>query len=343
MGKYMQRALELAAFGIGNVAPNPLVGCVIVHNDKIIGEGWHSKFGGPHAEVNAINSVKTPEILHESTLYVTLEPCNHFGKTPPCVDLILQHNIPKVVIATLDVNPLVSGKGVSRLKENGVEVELGILKDEVNFQNRRFITFHEKKRPYILLKWAQTEDGFMDKKREVGERGSFQISGKAAQLVVHQWRSEEAGILIGKNTALNDNPKLNTRFWAGNNPLRIIIDSNLEIPRTHNVYDNSVRTLIFNRLETRTLFNTQLIQLDFTKSVLPDILNYAAYENIQSIIVEGGMHIIKIFLELNFWDEARVITAPIHLNEGLLAPTLHINPSETLQLGKDSLNVYYNF
>ena len=343
MRKYMQRALELAAFGIGNVAPNPLVGCVIVHNDKIIGEGWHSKFGGPHAEVNAINSVKTPEILHESTLYVTLEPCNHFGKTPPCVDLILQHKIPKVVIATLDVNPIVAGKGVLRLKENGVEVELGMLKDEVNFQNRRFITFHEKKRPYILLKWAQTEDGFMDKKRQVGERGSFQISGKAAQLAVHQWRSEEAGILIGKNTALNDNPKLNTRFWSGNNPLRIIIDSNLEIPRTHNVYDNSVRTLIFNRLETRTLFNTQLIQLDFTKSVLPDILNYAAYENIQSIMVEGGRQTIKTFLELNFWDEARVITAPIHLNEGLIAPTLNINPTEMLQLGKDSLKVYYNF
>jgi len=339
----MQRALELAAFGIGNVAPNPLVGCVIVHNDKIIGEGWHSKFGGPHAEVNAINSVKTPEILHDSTLYVTLEPCNHFGKTPPCVDLILQHKIPKVVIATLDVNPIVAGKGVLRLKENGVEVELGMLKDEVNFQNRRFITFHAKKRPYILLKWAQTEDGFMDKKREEGERGRFQISGKAAQLAVHQWRSEEAGILIGKNTALNDNPKLNTRFWAGNNPVRIIIDTNLEIPRTHNVYDNSVRTLIFNRLETRTLFNTQLIQLDFTKSVLPDILNYAAYENIQSIMVEGGRQTIKTFLELNFWDEARVITAPIHLNEGLIAPTLNINSNEMQQLGKDSLKVYHNF
>ena len=289
MQKYMQRALELAAFGIGNVAPNPLVGCVIVHNDKIIGEGWHQKFGGPHAEVNAINSVNNKQLLAESTLYVTLEPCNHHGKTPPCVDLILQYKIPNVVIATLDVNPIVSGKGVARLKENGVEVSFGILAQEAQFQNRRFITFHQKKRPYIILKWAQSADGFIDKKREIGEKGSFQISGKAAQIALHQWRSEEAGILVGKNTALIDNPKLNTRLWEGNNPVRIIIDTNLEVPRTHHIYDNSVRTLIFNRLERGGLY------------ILEDLLCTYLEDELQSGIEKGGwpgMHLNDPNLEI---------------------------------------------
>jgi diaminohydroxyphosphoribosylaminopyrimidine deaminase / 5-amino-6-(5-phosphoribosylamino)uracil reductase len=342
MQKYMQRALELAAFGIGNVAPNPLVGCVIVHNEKIIGEGWHQKFGGPHAEVNAINSVNNKQLLAESTLYVTLEPCNHHGKTPPCVDLILQYKIPKVVIATLDVNPIVSGKGVARLKQNGVEVSFGILAQEAQFQNRRFITFHQKKRPYIILKWAQSADGFIDKKRETGEKGSFQISGKAAQIALHQWRSEEAGILVGKNTALIDNPKLNTRLWAGNNPVRIIIDTNLEVPRTHHIYDNSVRTFIFNRLETRAIFSTQLIQLDFTKPVIPKILEYAAYENIQSILVEGGAFTIQQFIQANLWDEARVISSLSNINDGLSAPSLPVKPTENLQIGKDSLEIFFN-
>ena len=338
----MQRALELAAFGNGNVAPNPLVGCVIVHNEKIIGEGWHQKFGGPHAEVNAINCVNNKQLLAESTLYVTLEPCNHHGKTPPCVDLILQYKIPKVVIATLDVNPIVSGKGVARLKENGVEVSFGILAQEAQFQNRIFINFHKKKRPHIILKWAQSADGFIDKKREIGEKGSFQISGKAAQIALHQWRSEEAGILVGKNTALIDNPKLNTRLWAGNNPVRIIIDTNLEVPRTHYIYDNSVRTLIFNRLETRAIFSTQLIQLDFTKPVIPKILEYAAYENIQSILVEGGAYTIQQFIHANLWDEARVISSAINFRDGLSAPSLPVKPAENLQIGKDSLEIFFN-
>ena len=338
----MQRALELASFGIGNVAPNPLVGCVIVHNDKIIGEGWHQKFGGPHAEVNAINNVKNKQLLPESTLYVTLEPCNHHGKTPPCVDLILHHKIPKVAIATLDVNPIVSGKGVAKLRENGVGVTFGMLAQEAQFQNRRFITFHQKKRPYIILKWAQSADGFIDKKREIGESGSFQISGKAAQIDLHRWRSEEAGILVGKNTALIDNPKLNTRLWVGNNPVRIIIDTNLEVPRTHHIYDNSVRTFIFNRLETRTILSTQLIQLDFSRPVLPKILEYAAYENIQSILVEGGAFTIQQFIQTNLWDEARVITAPFNLNEGLKAPYLQANSNKMEQLGEDLLEFYYN-
>ena len=338
----MQRALELAAFGNGNVAPNPLVGCVIVHNDKIIGEGWHQKFGGPHAEVNAINSVNNKQLLAESTLYVTLEPCNHHGKTPPCVDLILQYKIPKVVIATLDVNPIVSGKGVARLKENGVAVICGILEQEAQFQNRRFITFHQKKRPYIILKWAQSADGFIDKKREIGEKGSFQISGKAAQIALHQWRSEEAGILVGKNTALIDNPKLNNRLWEGNNPVRIIIDTNLEVPRTHHIYDNSVRTIVFNRLDTRTIFSTQLIQLDFSQPVIPKILEYAAYENIQSILVEGGAYTIQQFIQANLWDEARVITSATNFNEGLSAPTIAIQPNSISMLGNDKLEVFYN-
>jgi len=343
MQQYMQKALELAAFGIGNVAPNPLVGCVIVHDNKIIGEGWHQKFGGPHAEVNAINTVKDKQLLAESTLYVTLEPCNHHGKTPPCVDLIAKYKIPKVVIATLDVNPIVSGKGVARLKENGVEVTFGILEQEARFQNRRFITFYEKKRPYIILKWAQSADGFIDKKREIGESGSFQISGKAAQIALHQWRSEEAGILVGKNTALIDNPKLNTRLWAGNNPVRIIIDTNLEVPRTHHIYDNSVRTFIFNRLETRAIFSTQLIQLDFTKPIIPKIFEYAAYENIQSILVEGGAYTIQQFIQANLWDEARVITSQNYLGEGLLAPKLDLKSNENSIMGNDKLEVFYNF
>ncbi len=318
----MQRAFELAKFGLGHVAPNPMVGCVIVHNSTMIGEGWHRKFGEAHAEVNAIASVLDLSLLPNSTLYVTLEPCNHVGKTPPCTDLIIQSGIKKVVIATIDPNPLVSGKGVERLRNAGIEVTSGVLEKTARFINRRFITFQTEKRPYIVLKWAETADRFMDKIRAKNELGAFQISGSESTRMVHRWRAEESAILVGANTAITDNPKLSTRVWPGNNPIRIVIDPNLQLPGSSHLLDNSVRTMIFNRLQTKTVFNTEFIQLDFTKEILPDVLSYLHHEKVQSVLVEGGAATLNRFLSAGLWDEIRVIRSNNYLKEGLKAPEL---------------------
>jgi diaminohydroxyphosphoribosylaminopyrimidine deaminase/5-amino-6-(5-phosphoribosylamino)uracil reductase len=340
--KFMQRAFELAEFGLGHVAPNPMVGCVIVHNSTIIGEGWHRKFGEAHAEVNAIASVADSKLLAESTLYVTLEPCNHFGKTPPCTELIIQSGIKRVVIATIDPNPLVSGKGVERLRNAGVEVEIGILEEDALFINRRFITFQTEKRPYIILKWAETADRFMDKIRAKDELGSFQISGNESNRIVHRWRAEESAILVGANTAITDNPKLSARLWPGKNPIRIVIDPNLRLTGSSHLLDNSVRTLIFNRLQTKTVFNTEFIQLDFTKEILPDVVSFLHHEKVQSILVEGGATTLNHFLTAGLWDEIRVIRSNKYLKAGLQSPEMPLIGYRSEKYGEDLVFVGFN-
>jgi diaminohydroxyphosphoribosylaminopyrimidine deaminase/5-amino-6-(5-phosphoribosylamino)uracil reductase len=341
MEMFMKRALELAAQGMGNVAPNPLVGSVIVYEDRIIGEGFHQRYGGAHAEVNAINSVEDKSLLEKSTLYATLEPCNHQGLTPACTELIIANKIPKVVIATIDPNPLVSGKGIARLREVGIQVELGLLEEEARWMNRRFITFHEKQRPYIILKWAETQDGFMDILRENGETGSFAISGKEAKVMVHRWRTEEATILVGSRTVFIDNPQLTARHWEGKDPVRIVIDANLKVPRTHRIFEDRGRTIVFNRLETRPIFNIEYVQLNFAEEILPRIMDYLRYEKLSSVIVEGGAATLGRFLELGLWDEIRRFIAPMKLEAGLKAPIIEGSPSETIQVGEDILEVYY--
>lgn len=315
--QFMARCIQIAQNGLGSTYPNPFVGSIIVHKGKIIGEGFTSKYGGPHAEVNAVNSVKDQSLLSECTLYVTLEPCSHFGKTPPCCDLVIAKNFKRVVIGTLDPFAEVNGQGYLRLLENGIDVTLGVLEKECIELNRRFITFHQEKRPYIILKWAQTQDGYMghnDVQKWITNRFSKQI--------VHQWRTEEQAILVGKKTALIDNPQLNTRYWHGKNPLRLSIDKFLAIPRNYHLYDQSVPTVIFNAIEDSEQDNLKLIKIDFNENIIPPILDYLYQNNYQSLIVEGGSDTIQKFIDLNLWDEARILTSDTFWNEGILAPTV---------------------
>lgn len=339
----MNRCFELALKGLGKVSPNPLVGCVIVRDETIIAEGFHRQYGTAHAEVDAINAVKNHTDLANCTLFVNLEPCNHFGKTPPCTALILEKKIPRVVICNVDSNAKVSGMGIESLRSAGVKVIQGVLEKQGRILNKRFFTFHEQKRPYVILKWAQTKDQFIDKLREKGETGSFQISGKAAQTVNHLWRSQEDGILIGKNTALTDNPRLNVRKVIGKNPIRILIDRNLEVLRAANLYNQDAQTLIFNQLENKAYFNHQLIQLPWNEQLLTNLLSYLHYEQIASIIVEGGSKTIQHFIEQDLWDEARVITSSKQIGNGLHAPMLNKAADETYYLGEDQINIYNNY
>lgn len=315
---YMARCIQIAKNGLGSTYPNPFVGSIIVHNDKVIGEGFTSKYGGPHAEVNAINSVKDKTLLHECTIYVTLEPCSHFGKTPPCCDLIITKNFKRVVIGTLDPFAKVNGQGYLRLLENGIDVTLGILEEECKQLNTRFFTFHQKKRPYIILKWAQTQDGYMGH----DDVQKWITNGFSRQLV-HKWRTEEQAILVGKKTALIDNPQLNTRFWEGNNPLRISIDKFLAIPRNYNLYDQSTPTVIFNAIEDSSQENLNLVKINFEENIIPPILEYLYQNNIQSLIIEGGNDTINSFIKMGIWDEARILSSDVFWNEGIRAPKVN--------------------
>lgn len=333
---FMSRALELAENGRGNVSPNPMVGCVIVYEDRIIGEGYHWKFGGPHAEVNAINSVKNPEFLKNSTVYVTLEPCAHWGKTPPCANLLVEKKVKKVVIAALDSNPLVGGKGIETIKNAGIEVKTGVLEKEARQQNRRFFTQIEKLRPYVILKWAQSSDGFMARE----DYSSKWISGTRSRQLVHKWRVEEDAILVGKNTAFYDNPSLNVRDWVGKNPVRIILDSNLELPENIHLFDRSIPTICFNSKKSETKENLEFVNLGDNFSI-SDILKELNSRKIQSLIIEGGSKVLSGFIESGLWDEARVFTGKARFNSGIPAPKLNQNLTETLSIGEDILTIYH--
>lgn len=333
---FMRRALELAEWGRGYVSPNPLVGCVIVHVNKIIGEGWHREYGGPHAEVNAVNSVENQDLLSESTVYVTLEPCAHWGKTPPCANLLVEKKVKKVIIAATDSNPLVGGKGIEILKNAGIQVETGVLEKEARWQNRRFFTQIEKKRPYVILKWAQTQDGFVARENF----DSKWISNSLSRQLVHKWRAEEDSILVGKITAAHDNPRLDVRDWVGKNPIRVVLDSKLELTSDLKLFDQSIPTLIFNTVKNESRENLTWIRL--TEITPETVLNELHSRKIQSLIVEGGSSVLHQFIQSGLWDEARIFTAPSRFNRGISAPRLNQNPTETLSIGTDRLDIYYH-
>lgn len=338
--KYMQRCLQLATNGLGNVAPNPMVGCVIVHNNLIIGEGFHANYGEAHAEVNAINSVKDKSLLKDATLYVSLEPCAHQGKTPPCSDLIIKSGIKKVVIACSDTNPLVAGKGIEKLKGAGVDLISGILEKDARELNKRFFTFHEQKRSYIILKWAQTADGFIDGKRKNISEPALQISNEHSKRLVHKWRSEEQAILVGTNTARLDNPKLNVRMVSGKNPIRIVLDKNLELAESLNLFDGSQPTLVFTSKKKTAQNNLEFITVDFENSVLQQVMNVLFEKQIQSVIVEGGSKLLQSFIDENIWDEARVFISETFIGEGVAAPKLNAEPVSVDTIEKDKLYLF---
>lgn len=341
--KYMKRCLKLATNGIGNVAPNPQVGCVIVYEDKIIGEGYHRQNGGPHAEVNAINDVKDKELLKKSTLYVNLEPCSHFGKTPPCSDLIISLGIPEVIIGQKDPNPLVSGQGIEKLIKSGCIVKSRILEKESLYLNRRFNTFHQKNRPYIILKWAQTLDGFMDIDRNSETQAeSNWISNYQLKRLVHKWRTEEDAIMIGTTTAINDNAKLTAREWPGKNPLRIVIDEELILPDDLNVLDDSTSTIVFTSKQKKTNNNTEFISIDFQKDVFSQMMNILFRRDVQSVIVEGGKILLESFLDAGLWDEARVIIGNKVFHKGLKGPEFPVTPFSIETNDEDKLLIFHN-
>ncbi len=333
----MQRALELAASGLGRVSPNPQVGCVLVTKDGIIGEGFHHEYGGPHAEVEAINAVKDTDLLSDCTLYVNLEPCSHHGKTPPCADLIIESKIPRVVISNLDPNPKVSGEGVAKLKEAGVEVVTGILGALGAFLNRRFFTYHERQRPYIILKWAQTADGFMAKPNY----DSKWISNRQSRQLVHIFRAQEDAILIGRGTAQYDDPQLTVRGFEGNDPLRIVLDPTMSLSNDLKLFDGSVPTLCYNYLQEGNEGNVTWIMLP-KGGFLANIWQDLHQRGIQSVLAEGGAMLLQSMTEGDHWDEARVFVAPHLFGEGIKAPVLNTNCEEERLLGEDRLRIFYN-
>ncbi len=339
----MKRCLELAQLGAGSVSPNPMVGCVIVHNNNIIGEGYHEKYGEPHAEVNAINAVKNIALLAESTLYVSLEPCAHFGLTPPCSDLIIEKKIPQVIIGTIDSFAKVAGKGIERMLKAGIEVQLGTMEKGCREINKRFFTFHEKKRPFVILKWAETNDGFIDSVRSENELGKPNwITGENALLRVHQIRAVEDAILVGTNTALKDNPALTVRHCEGRNPVRIVIDNHLRLPESLNLFDGLVKTLVFNSIKNEESENIEFIKIDFDKRMVQHILKNLYQRNIQSLIVEGGKQLLESFITAGLWDEAFRFVGNKDFKNGIEAPKISGNPEFSDTIDDDRLFIYKN-
>ncbi len=339
----MHRCIELAQLGVGDVAPNPMVGSVIVHKGKIIGEGFHRKCGEPHAEVNAINSVRNKELLKESTIYVSLEPCSHYGKTPPCSDLIISHQIPHVVVGTVDPFAEVAGRGIEKMQRAGIKVDVGILEKECRYLNRRFFTFHQQKRPYIILKWAQTLDGFVDIDRSHPEYGQpTWISNELSRRAVHRQRTEEGAILIGTNTAWKDNPALTVREWSGNQPLRMVIDRKNKLPDDLNLKDGLVPTIIFTEKPGEGTQNIEYVQLDFQKNIIPQVLRFLYERDIQSVIVEGGCQMLESFIEYGYWDEAHVYIGNAWFGNGVNAPKLKAKVTYEESLHDTMLKVFVN-
>lgn len=339
---YMRRSIELARLGLGMTGANPLVGAVIVHEDRIIGEGYHHEFGGPHAEVNAIRSVKDPSLLPLSTLYCNLEPCSHHGKTPPCTVLIRQKGIRRVVISNGDPFPSVDGKGIKHLQEAGIEVELGCLEEEGKHLNRRFFHYVNYRRPYVILKWAQTSDGFIDLEREPGDLdGPRWISNEVSRTLVHKWRTEESAIMVGTNTVLSDNPRLNVRRWSGEDPVRISLDRNGRLPDGAHIFDGSQDTIVFTGAKRNYAGKTRLVHVDPSYG-LADVMEELFDRQIVSLLVEGGAALHRSFLDSDLWDEARVFTGPMQFSQGVKAPEIPQKADETIEIGDTELNIYRN-
>jgi diaminohydroxyphosphoribosylaminopyrimidine deaminase / 5-amino-6-(5-phosphoribosylamino)uracil reductase len=341
--RYMRRCLELASGGSGFTRPNPMVGAVIVHNDCIIGEGYHLKAGSPHAEVHAIASVKDKNLLKESTLYVSLEPCSHFGKTPPCADLIISSGIPRVVAGTTDTTSKVAGKGFEKMRAAGIDVVVGIGEEECRRINKRFFTFHEKKRPWIVLKWAESSDGFIDFAREKGDPiGPNWITGMSERVLVHRWRTQEDAILVGGATIRTDDPGLDVRYWSGNNPVRVIVSKSGNISPDSRIFRTSGKVLVFTA-------NTKLNLPGAEIKLLPENelsvkkLTTALYDlGIQSLIVEGGATILRSFIFNGLWDEARVFTGRRPFTAGIPAPVIGGEIISSLEFTGSSLRVFAN-
>jgi len=338
---YMHRCIELARLGAGSVAPNPMVGAVLVYENSIIGEGWHRQYGGPHAEVNCISSVSDADKLHipHATLYVSLEPCAHFGKTPPCTKLIIEQQIKKVVIGCRDPFEAVNGRGIEQLQQAGVETIVNVLEKECVQLNQRFFCFHQLHRPYIILKWAQTNDGFM------AGTGSERllITNEQSNRLVHRWRSEEAAILIGTETALKDNPSLTNRLWYGKDPLRMLIDRNLRLPGSLNLFNDGRPLVVFNEEKEAVEGVVQYVRLAKKTSLIPQLLSYCCRQQIQSILVEGGAALLNSFLQERCWDEVRVLTnLKLNTVKGLKAPVLPaVAVVKNIRIGSDEISFYH--
>lgn len=341
--KYINRCIEIARKGLGNVSPNPMVGSVIVYKDRIIGEGYHRKCGEAHAEVNAVNSVNDKRLLKESTIYVSLEPCAHIGKTPSCADMIIREEIPKIVVGSIDPYFKVAGKGIEKLKTAGREVITGVLEKECVELNKRFYTFHTKKRPYIILKWAQTKDGYIDYIREFGtERKASWITNEYCRTLVHKWRTEEDSFLVGTNTAILDNPQLTARNWYGRNPVRITFDKENILDSNLRIFDNQAETLVFNSKKDFVDNNISFEKIDFSIDIVPQILKKLFEKQIQSLVVEGGLKTLQSFIDSGLWDEARVFTGNHIFGNGVSAPLFNQNPTNYEIFDDSELRWYYN-
>ncbi|MGV3766501.1 MAG: bifunctional diaminohydroxyphosphoribosylaminopyrimidine deaminase/5-amino-6-(5-phosphoribosylamino)uracil reductase RibD [Chitinophagaceae bacterium] len=336
---YMRRCFELAGMALGEVAPNPIVGAVLVHEERIIGEGYHRQYGAAHAEVNAIGSVQENDrpLIPYSTMYVSLEPCAHFGKTPPCADLLIRERVKKVVIANRDPFPDVDGKGIGKLTAAGIEVSTGLLEAEGWWLNRRFFTFHTKQRPYIVLKWAQTSNGIIG---TPGER--LLISNPFTNRLVHKWRSEEAAILVGKNTALQDNPRLDNRYWKGAPPVRVLLDTSLAVPATAHIYNNTAPSIIINYRQEKTAGNITWLRADVSRPLATEVCRILYEQKIQSVLIEGGAKTLSSFLEADLFDEVRVITNEnLTAGSGIKAPLPgKLEHLETVHIGSDAVTIF---
>lgn len=342
----MSRAIQLGANAIGTAAPNPMVGAVVVVEDKIIGEGFTAAYGGPHAEVNAINNVTDPSQLSKATLYVTLEPCSHFGKTPPCADFILKHAIPEVYIGIRDPHPEVAGGGIERLRNAGCKVHIGILADACREHHRRFLSVYEKNRPYIILKWAESADGFLapDDSMRGAKAAPYWISNSRSRQLVHQWRSQEQGILVGKNTVLADNPALNTRLWKGKSPLRILIDKDLKVSGNYKILDGSGNTLIFTHQQEPEKHHKGVSYeiVDFHSELIPQLCERLIQLQINSLIVEGGAYTLQQFINAGIWDEARIFIGCQTFGSGKKAPDITGRTINSRQIEDTNLKVLRN-
>ncbi len=340
--KYMLRAIELGKNALGSAAPNPAVGCCIVHKDSIIGEGYTSPYGGPHAEVNAIQSVRDPLLLKRATLYVTLEPCSHFGKTPPCSDLIIKKEIPHVVIGLKDPHHKVAGKGIEKLKSAGIEVTMGIKEKECRAHHIRFLTFQEKKRPYIILKWAESSDGYIAP--EISERNTkaepYWITNTYSRQRVHHWRSEEQAVLVGTQTVLDDNPRLDVRHWKGRNPTRVFLDRTLKIPKTFHLFDGSSKTIVLTEQKTQTTPKGVIMEtINFDHDLAATICEVLYRHQITSVIIEGGTKTLQSFIDADLWDEARIFTGVTAFESGTKSPVITGTQISRTTICEDSLTL----
>lgn len=330
---FMRRCLQLAALGAGTAAPNPMVGAVVVCDGAIIGEGYHHKCGEAHAEVNAIATVKNPELLCRSTIYVSLEPCSHYGKTPPCADLIISRKIPNVVVGMVDPFGKVNGNGINKLRAAGCNVKVGVLEDECRQLNRAFITFHTKKRPYVILKWAESADGFIDGERSTENNRPVWLTNDACRALVHRWRAESGAIMVGYNTALLDNPQLNVRAWTGRDPLRIVTDRALQLPDNLHLFDHSQPTWRLNTINDNSTENLQNVLLPWGDAMLPALMQRLYDAQINQLIVEGGTRLLQSFINAGLWDEALIFKSPVVLGGGVKAPVISSSNESSEMIG----------